>query len=420
MRAEVIQAVVVVGDLLVVLSVAVGVDVFLAEPVVGVVDVLGVLVVRAVAVGVLLLSRAVAGKIIREQRIDERGIAEGLVGQPAESIVVPGDRALLGGYDHAVAVEVVAVHLLRLLAVVAERVDELGELAVVREILRRAVGSVVRQRVESIQAVVLVVGDCSVRVALQIEIAEEVVLVAGRLGRRQRRVVPLPDFDGRQPAEFIVAVTGIAGRVGFLAGEGADVSAESVVTVLDDALGRVGPRDAALGVVGRLFGADGTGRRRARDLCLPAEGVVLVVPDLVRRAGPVVVADQVVKEPFFIEPARRRVVDELGDDALEADVQRLPALVIVLEPLGEVIRILGSLDAERQRPRELVAARIEREAGLAAERIDDPRLVAEGVVAVLVDGDVVGRRRVAVEVGQRDGFQPARLVVKLKSNCFIL
>ena len=65
------------------------------------------------------------------------------------------------------------------------------------------------------------------------------------------------------------------------------------------------------------------------------EGVVGVDDRFGRRAVAAVELRQVVKEALFGEVAVA-VVNRLRDDPFERDVQRLPALVIVLERFGEV------------------------------------------------------------------------------------
>ena len=79
------------------------------------------------------------------------------------------------------------------------------------------------------------------------------------------------------------------------------------------------------------------------------EGVVGIDDRFGRRAVAAVELRQVVKEALFGEAAEL-VVNRLGDGPFERDVQRLPALIIVLERLGEVTGsyrgiIGGPLDA---------------------------------------------------------------------------
>ena len=192
--------------------------------------------------------------------------------------------------------------------------------------------------------------------------------------------------DGFHPAERVV---GIDRRQA--AGECAGEPSEVVVRVEERAFGRVGGGQLPLGIVGPGFGAGDSSRGRAvvtNGSNSSTEGVVGIDDRFGRRAVAAVELRQVVKEALFGEAAEL-VVNRLGDDPFERDVQRLPALVIVLERFGEVTgsdgRIIGGpldaviAEAEGQGSRNQSALVVERPTSLVALGIDQQVLVAESV-----------------------------------------
>ena len=192
--------------------------------------------------------------------------------------------------------------------------------------------------------------------------------------------------DGFHPAERVV---GVDRRQA--AGECAGEPSEVVVRVEERAFGRVGGGQLPLGIVGPGFGAGDSSRGRAvvtNGSNSSTEGVVGIDDRFGRRAVAAVELRQVVKEALFGEAAVA-VVNRLRDDPFERDVQRLPALVIVLERFGEVTGshrgiIGGALDAvvaeaEGEGSRQQAALVVERPTGLMALRINQQVLVAKGV-----------------------------------------